>query len=276
MLLMNRKIFTSKNTEITEKKTKTFRPDHSKSFLCVLCVLCGKIVFAVLSLFVLASLAMAQDRTVLFRDNFDSLDNWKPFTFPSPKIRKHSVYTIETNGGESFLRAESNDSASAIIYKEAFNAVEYPRARWRWKVSNIYQKGDARAKAGDDYPIRIYVMFEYDPAKASFGESILYGLAKARFGAYPPHSRLTYVWANREEKDRVISSPYTDRVKIVLLRMGPKEAGTWQDEDVDILEDYRKAFGADPPARAHIGIMNDSDNTGESSVSWVDFIEVLK
>ena len=274
---MNWKIFTSENAEITEKKTKTFRPDHSKSFLCVLCVLCGRSVLsAFFAFYALSSLAAAQDRSVLFHEDFDTLDNWKPFTFPSPKIRKHSVYTIETNGGEGFLRAESNDSASAIVYKEAFNAIEYPKARWRWKVSNIYQKGDARAKTGDDYPLRIYVMFEYDPDKASFGDSILYGLAKARFGAYPPHSSLTYVWANKEEKDRVISSPYTDRVKIILLRMGPKDVGTWQDEDVNILEDYRKAFGADPPARARIGIMNDSDNTGESSVSWVDSIEVFQ
>jgi hypothetical protein len=46
------------------------------------------------------------------------------------------------------------------------------------------------------------------------------------------------------------------------------------DEEIDILTDYQRAFGTKPPARARIAIMNDSDNTGESSVSWMDHIEV--
>jgi hypothetical protein len=48
------------------------------------------------------------------------------------------------------------------------------------------------------------------------------------------------------------------------------------EEEANILEDYTKAFGAAPPAIASIAIMNDSDNTGESSVSYVDYIEVYK
>lgn len=228
------------------------------------------------SIVAFAATAIAQDRTVLFREEFNSLGDWQLYTFPYPKIRKHTVYSIETNGSESVLRAKSADAASAIVHAKVFNVAEYPKARWRWKVSNIYRKGDSRAKAGDDYPIRIYLMFEYDPEKAGVGERAAYGLAKMRFGSYPPQSSLCYVWASKEEKDRIITSPYTDRVKMVLLRMGPKDVGTWQEEEVNILEDYRTAFGTDPPVRARIAIMNDSDNTGESAVSWVDYLEVFK
>ncbi len=231
-------------------------------------------ILILLSIFAFAATVAAQDRTVLFREDFVTLDNWKPFFFP--KIQKHSVYAIEKIGSESFLRAESNASASAIVYKDSFSVFEYPKARWRWKVNNIYTKANPRAKTGDDYLIRIYVMFEYDLEKAGFGDRVLYGLAKARFGEYPPHSSLSYVWSSKAEKERIITSPYTERAKIVLLRMGEKDVGTWQEEEVDMLEDYRKAFGTDPPARARIAIMNDSDNTGESSVSWVDYIEVYK
>lgn len=39
---------------------------------------------------------------------------------------------------------------------------------WRWKVSNIYEAGNAREKSGDDYPARIYVAFEFQPDKAGF------------------------------------------------------------------------------------------------------------
>lgn len=231
-------------------------------------------VFVFFTVFALTAVVIAQEQKVLFREEFENLDNWKPFTFP--RVQKHSVYAIEKENDNRYLKAESDASASAIVYKDSFSVVGYPRVRWRWKVSNIYENADPRTRTGDDYPVRIYVMFEYDPEKASFGDRILYGLAKARFGAYPPHSSLSYVWASTVEKERIISSPYTDRAKMIFLRMGAQNAGAWLEESVDLIEDYRKAFGTGPPARARIAVMNDSDNTGESSVSWVDYIEVLK
>lgn len=225
-------------------------------------------------LLLFSPVAQAQEKTVLFREQFDNLDNWKPFTFP--KIKAHSVYTIENEGGHHTLKAESHASASAIVYKETFNVYDYSKARWRWKVSNVYKNGDAKTKAGDDYPLRVYVMFDYDPDKAGTFEKMKYGLAKKFYGVYPPHSTLSYVWASKEEPDDIIVSPYTDRAKMVLLHKGTKNVGTWQDEVINIVEDYQKAFGAKPPVRARIAVMNDSDNTGESSVSYMEYIEVFK
>jgi hypothetical protein len=63
---------------------------------------------------------------------------------------------------------------------------------------------------------------------------------------------------------------------MVPLRSGPGLAGRWLTEERNILEDYRQAFGEDPPAVAGLAFMNDSDNTGESSVSWIDWIEIFR
>ena len=216
----------------------------------------------------------AQEKTVLFHEDFSTLDNWKPFFFP--KIKKHSVYTIQKDGERHYLKAESNASASAIVYKESFNVYEYPHVKWRWKVNNVYVKGDARTKAGDDYPLRVYVMFEYDPATAGTFEKLKYGFAKKIYGEYPPHSSLSYVWSSKEEPESIIVSPYTDRAMMILLQMGAKNVGTWQEQEIGIVGDYQKAFGAKPPLRARIAIMNDSDNTGERSISFMEYIEVFR
>jgi len=216
----------------------------------------------------------AQEKTVLFHEDFSTLDNWKPFFFP--KIKKHSVYTIQKDGERHYLKAESNASASAIVYKESFNVYEYPHVKWRWKVNNVYVKGDARTKAGDDYPLRVYVMFEYDPATAGTFEKLKYGFAKKIYGEYPPHSSLSYVWSSKEEPESIIVSPYTDRAMMILLQMGAKNVGTWQEQEIGIVGDYQQAFGAKPPLRARIAIMNDSDNTGERSISFMEYIEVFR
>ena len=92
---------------------------------------------------------------------------------------------MKETANRSYLRAESNASASGLILKKEFNVFEYPKLKWRWKISNVYLKGNAEEKSGDDYPLRIYVIFKYDPDKASLGQRIRYGLAKAIYGRVP-------------------------------------------------------------------------------------------
>jgi hypothetical protein len=230
--------------------------------------------FIILIMFLCAHVTLAQEKAVLFHEDFATLDNWKPFAFP--KIKKHSVYSIQKEGPLHYLRAESNASASAIAYKDAFIVRDYPRVKWRWKVDRVYKKADARTKMGDDYPLRVYIMFEYDPEKASTFEKLKYGIAKKKFGEYPPQSTLSYVWASREEAETFIVSPYTDKAMIVILQRGTGHIGTWQEQEINIVDDYQRAFGVKPPVRARIAIMNDSDNTGEHSISFMEYLEVFR
>jgi len=63
---------------------------------------------------------------------------------------------------------------------------------------------------------------------------------------------------------------------MIVLQKGKKYLGRWIVEERNVLDDYRRAFGTDPPAMATLGIMSDSDNTGEASVAYVGFIEVFR
>jgi len=235
--------------------------------------ICITAAIALLFIFCVAA-ASAETRPVFLREDFNDLAHWRPLFFP--KIKQHSQYTIEKDGDMSYLRAESNASASGIIYKKEFNVYDYPKVRWRWKISNVYAKGNELSKSGDDYPIRIYVIFKYDPDIAAFGQKIKYGLAKKIYGEYPPHSSLNYIWANKKHAERIITNAFVDEAKMVLLEAGAEKVNRWVEEEIDILDDYQKAFGTKPPAIASIAIMNDSDNTGERSESFVEYIEISR
>jgi hypothetical protein len=211
-----------------------------------------------LSLFLLVSVPQSGEKVIGFREDFNDLANWKPYLFSN--IERHSRYSAEREGETIYLRAESDGSASAILWKESFNVYEYPHARWRWKIEKIYEKGDAKSKTGDDYPIRVYLIFE----------------KKALLGLISLPTSLNYIWANRAYGEKIIPNAYTGRSMMVLLEEGGDKAGQWITEETNIIEDYRRAFGEDPPKRATIAIMNDSDNTGASSVSYVDFIEIFR
>jgi hypothetical protein len=216
----------------------------------------------------------SQDSQVLFREDFQDLLTWREEFFP--KIQQHTSYIIEKQNGGTYLKAHSESSASLLIYTKPFDVYAFPRVKWRWKIDGIIEKGNAKTRQGDDYPIRIYIAFEYDPETAGIFERAQYSAVKALYGEYPPHSSLNYIWANQLHEEDILTSTYTDRSRMVLLQKGNARAGTWVTEDIDIIGDYEKAFGEKPPGRATIGIMADSDNTGEQATSYIDYIMVYR
>jgi hypothetical protein len=143
-------------------------------------------------------------------------------------------------------------------------------------VEQLSDGGNPKKKTGDDYPIRVYVVFQYDPAQATLGERLIYNAAGAIYGKYPPHSTLNYVWTGHDVTERMIASPYTEKARIVILEKGEQRVGRWVEESVNILEDYRKAFSKDPPATAGLAVMSDTDNAGGNAVAFLDFIEVYR
>lgn len=209
---------------------------------------------------------------LLFRESFASLDRWSHESFP--KIDRQSRYSIAQKDGLPALHAQADASASFLLFDQAWSIREYPLLRWSWLVENVYEKGDGTTKAGDDFPLRIYVLFEYDPGKASFGDRVVYGAARLLYGQYPPHSSLSYVWESRGEPGRILTNPYSDRTKEIVLRSGKAQLGLWLQERVDVLADYRRAFGVEPPDRVTLAIMSDADNTGESASGYVRYIEI--
>ncbi|MBV5317068.1 MAG: DUF3047 domain-containing protein [Desulfobulbaceae bacterium] len=211
---------------------------------------------------------------VLLEEQFASLARWQPQPFA--KIPRHSRYSAVTLDGRSCLLMESDNSASALVLTQSFNVYEHPELAWRWKVSNVFAKGDSSSKSGDDYPARLYVMFAYDPDRASLGKRLQYQLAKTIYGKYPPDSSISYIWDNRNTGAAVITNAYTSEAKMIPVDTGPEKVNTWQEHTVDIVRDYRLAFGQDPPATATLAVMNDSDNTHESAQAWIDYIRIFR
>lgn len=216
----------------------------------------------------------SQENEVFLREEFNDLKDWKPLYFR--KIKSHTEYSVVREGKESYLRAESNASASGIIFNVQFSVFEYPKVKWRWKVSNVFKKGNAKERSGDDYPLRVYIIFKFDPEKASFAQKFKYGIVKNIYGEYPPHSTLNYIWTNRKHAERIITNTYADEAKMIVLQSGEEHAGEWMEQEINIIEDYHEAFGEDPPAIASVAVMSDSDNTGESAVAYIDYIEVFR
>jgi len=200
-------------------------------------------------------------------------DGWKPLTFK--KIPKLTTYELVKDGAQVVVKAMSDSSASGLTKEVRINPKEFPIVRWRWKVDNLLQKSDATRKDGDDYPARLYITFEYDPDKVSFGKKIKYKAGQALFGDIPIGA-ISYVWETKAPVGAIIDNAYTDFVKMVVVESGPSNIGLWVDEERNIYEDYKKAFGEEPPMINGVAIMSDTDNTKERATAYYGDIVFMK
>lgn len=187
---------------------------------------------------------------------------WEPLRFS--KIPAATSY----DWSPPALHAKADKSASGLIFRHHGAVEKTPILSWRWKIAGTLPKGDERSKKGDDYAARVYVTFKYEPSRVGLATRVKYAAVKALRGEYPPHDAIAYIWANKLPAGESAPSPYTDRVKMVSVRSGNAEAGEWRAERRDVLEDYRRLFGEDPPPYAGVALMTDADDTGGSAEAW--------
>jgi hypothetical protein len=199
---------------------------------------------------------------------------WAPQTFRS--IPRHTRYTVVRDPQQgACVRAEADASASGLIRRLDLPATDHPLLRWRWKVERPIRGSDVMRKEGDDYAARIYVSFRYSPDRLSLLERAPFAAARALYGEYPPHAALSYIWDAKAPVGTVVPNPFTDRVRMVVVQSGTADLGRWLGYERDIVADYRRAFGEEPPPIAGIAIMTDADNTGETAVACYGDIDLL-
>ena len=226
------------------------------------------------------SLSAADSSTVLDVGKFSANqagsalpDGWKPLTFK--KIPKPTLYELVKDGDAVVVKATSEASASGLVKEIKIDPQAFPIVRWRWKVENLLKNSDVSRKGGDDYPARLYITFEYDPDKVSFGKKLKFKLGQAIFGDIPIGA-LNYIWETKTPAGTIVQNAYTDFAQMIVVESGPEKVGMWVKEERNIYEDYKKAFGEAPPMINGVAIMSDTDNTKERTTAYYGDIEFAR
>ena len=200
-------------------------------------------------------------------------DGWKPLTFK--KIPRQTQYQVVKDGDISVIKAISEASASGLTKEVKIDPREYPIVRWRWKVENLLKTSDVTRKEGDDYPARLYITFEYDPDKVNLSSKLKYKAGRIIFGDIPIRA-LNYIWETNTPVGTIVENAFTDFVQMIVVESGPQNVGTWIDEERNIYEDYKQAFGEEPSMINGVAIMSDTDNTKERAVAYYGDITFVK
>ncbi len=200
-------------------------------------------------------------------------DGWKSLTFK--KIPVLTKYEIINDGNVTAVKATSDASASGLTKEVRIDPREYPIVRWRWKVENLLKHSNVSRKDGDDYPARLYITFEYDPDKVGFSKRLKYKAGRTIFGDIPI-AALNYIWETKTPVGTIIENAFTDFAQMIVVESGSQKVGMWVEEERNLYEDYKKAFGEEPPLINGVAIMSDTDNTKERATAYYGDIVFLK
>lgn len=189
--------------------------------------------------------------------------------------KKLTQYRLVDDGGTVVLNAKAEAAASGLGQPTKIDVRTTPILEWRWKVSRLITAADNAVGPKEDSPARIVLSFGGDRAKLPLTDRLALSLADGRSGKKTPYGTLMYVWANQAPVGTVIPNPHTGRVQMVVASSGPAGVGAWQSIKRNVLEDYKRAFGEDPGLLMSVGVLTDTDNTGESAEAWYGDIRLL-
>ncbi len=193
-----------------------------------------------------------------------------------PKI-KHNVVSLVDDAGVTVLKVDSNDSAGSVgIPISASREIGNTTLEWRWKISRRLERADMTTKSGDDFAGRVYVFFDVPLESLSFVERSKIRIARAIAGADVPTAAICYVWDNNRAIGHTQWSPYTNRVRKIVLQTGANHIDKWMKESRDVAADFKAAFGVDAPAVTGVAVGNDTDNTNDAVTTWFGDVKFIK
>jgi Protein of unknown function (DUF3047) len=178
-------------------------------------------------------------------------EGWKGGNWGSPK---YDFEVVEAEGQRVLhLKSEGDSSTIGRDIKGKVDLKETPILEWRWKVTKLPRGADARKGETDDEAGQIYVTWP------RFPEAV--------------RSRIIgYIWDTTAPVGSIFKSEKTPTVSYVVVESGPVKLGRWITEQRNVVEDFKKIYGAEPESPGAVSISIDSDDTRSTAEAFVGLL----
>jgi hypothetical protein len=195
-------------------------------------------------------------------------EGWKLRRFPGRTKGARAGWVTEDG-----VRAVKLSSKANLTFLEKtvdIDVSEYPVVAWKWKVENILEGNDERTREGDDHPVRLFFVFEPDESEQSFWFRVKRFLYLDRIHGHPYGGRfIEYLWSSHLAPGEVIDDPGKPWQKLVVIEGGSGNTGKWLSYERNLYEDFRRLYHEETRRLIFIGILSDTDQTGQEAVSYI-------
>ena len=165
---------------------------------------------------------------------------------------------MKEEGEGVFVRFKSDKSSFGIRKEFDLDIKEFPYLKWKWKVTQLPEKGDFQKKDTDDQAAQVYVLFPRFPAKLN-----------TEFVCY-------YWESNPKNKGMEGPSVAWSKARVIVLQAGKEKLNQWVTEKRNVYEDYKRLFGKEPPKAGGVAFYINSQHTQSSAESFLDEIYFSK
>ena len=196
----------------------------------------------VLTLLLLLNPVAAEQRNDVGQFSKSDISGWKQKSFVG-----ETRYELVEQNSPSALQATSDGSASAFYFPIKVDLTKTPVLNWSWQKLQNLDPGDEKAKSGDDFVARVYVI--------------------KKGGVFFWNTRaINYVWNYQHRKNEVWDNPFAGKNAMMLAQRDATDAEqVWFEERRNIAEDFKRLHGIDIDHIDGVAIMTDSDNSGKSA-----------
>jgi len=175
-----------------------------------------------------------------------------------------------TDEGRHVVKLHSDNALTFLEKTVDINISQYPIVTWRWKVNNNLKNIDETKVAGDDHPIRLFFVFEPDEKQQSFWFKLKRFFYLDRIHGHPFGGRFTeYLWSSHLRPEDVIKDPGKPWQKLTVVDSGEEKLGQWISYQRNLYDDFKKLYNEEPRRLVFIGILNDTDHSGQEATSYI-------
>jgi hypothetical protein len=198
---------------------------------------------------------------------------WSPLVIL--RTKKLTEYRLVNDQGRTVLHARAAAASSGLINHVDIDPLKQPWLKWQWKIEKLIKTADNTERSREDSPVRIVLGFDGDKDSLPFADQIMFETTKMMTGHEVPFATLMYIWENKAPVGTIIANSRTGRIKKMVAASGPDGIAQWRDFTRNVVEDYEKAFGEKPGRLIGIGVLTDTDNTGETVEAWYGDIRMF-
>ena len=197
--------------------------------------------------------------------NWYDRDGNKKLINHTKDFSEHYLYKIRNSDDNKFLRYQGTTAkhiSFPLINKDKDNIYDinlYETPILSWKVRAHKLPGGANEKSSDrnDSVASIYVVF--DMGRVALVKKV-------------PKS-IRYTWSSTLPKGETGSKLFGNQ-QIIVVNSGEQDTGEWVTFERNLVEDYRRMFGDDPPKNP-IAILILSDGNSTSSYVKADYDDIM-
>ncbi len=202
---------------------------------------------------------------------------WQPLIINRTKAPTEYRLVRDPGTGQVVLHARADAAASGLRQLLDVDPRERPVVEWRWRVVDLIISADNQDRYAEDSPVRLMLFFDGDRHSLPLKEQLVRETVLLMTGQQMPYSTLMYIWENRLPVGTIVPNTFTSQIKMFVAGSGPDDGfGRWKVLERNYVDDYRRAFGAEPGRLVGVGIMTDTDNTGELIEAYYGDIELRR